>query len=718
MKQIYKFGPFLADLAERQLTQGSQPIPLTPKVFRTLEILLRNRERIVSKRELLSTIWPDCHVEDSNVTQDISVLRKALGETNSGTQFIATFPRQGYRFIGEVEEVEQPALPPPAAPPIAPPAPRRGFRNAWVWGLVLSALTLLAVVVWLVRTEPPIPELGGLRAVTHLPGRGYQPALSPDGTRVAFVLHSDLEGPLRIGVLDLVQTSAPRMIATDEGDAFSPAWSPDGRRLAYLHAYGQTVTLVVQEPEGKPGDLTEVFPESCGVVARRLDWSPDGRFLAVSNKSVADEPFRIELINIAEKRKTVLTTPPELSDGDFQPRFSPDGTKLAFVRSRSTATMDVLFAPIPGGDPVAVTDGKLPCGDVDWTPDSHAVLFTPERDGKSQLYRVPLAQGGKLMKWEPLGERIEGLLQFSASRQTGKVVLAHAQPDQNIWSTQLNAGHGVTGWKRLIASAGEDSFPMYSPDGRRIAFLSDRSGEQQLWIKENDGRERQITFGQLRPGAASWTAKSDVIVFPGLRTRVMYRLALATGQPEPIAVGSVGSHTAVSPDGASVFFVRRFYIMQAPSSGGTPTQVTDQGGFPLRLSTDGKWIYYVRHRYSSEIWRLRRSDGFAERVTDRLKAGCWACWALNSKALVYVATGEDDAARLKRLDLTSGETQDLGKLPGRLPPLGLGMLALSPDDRSLVAVVAEPGTGDIQVAEKTLWRPADTASISAKSAKR
>jgi Tol biopolymer transport system component len=136
--------------------------------------------------------------------------------------------------------------------------------------------------------------------------------------------------------------------------------------------------------------------------------------------------------------------------------------------------------------------------------------------------------------------------------------------------------------------------------------------------------------------------------------------------------------------------------MRAPISGGKPAQLTDRGGYPLRVSPDGKWIYYAQHRYSDEIWRLRIDDGFTERLTNRLRAGCWACWSVNANALVYVAAGSS-GARLERLDLASGRTRDLGLLPGRLPPLGLGMLALSPDDRALLAVVAETGTGDLQI---------------------
>ena len=709
MEQIYKFGTFEADLVKRELRQSNQLVPLTPKVFQTLAILLQNHQRIVSKHELLSAIWPDCHIEEGNLTQNISVLRKALDETNCATKFIATFPKQGYRFTGEVAEIAS------AGVEYQPSTPTgRNHRYLWFSALMLFPLTLVAIIVGLVRHQPPRPELAHRYAVTHLRGRQYQPVLSPDGTRLAFVSHEDLDGRLRIGILDLAKSSEPRLIGTTQGDAFSPAWSPDGHKLAYLHAHDMKITIVLQEPDGKPETLTDIFPESCGVVSRRLDWSPDGRFLAVSTKSAPDAPFRIELLRIGEARRTVLTTPAELSDGDFQPRFSPDGSKLAFVRIRDISTMEILYVPIPGGDPVAVTDRRDRYGDIDWTPDSRSLLFTRERQGKSQIYRVALVNGGAKSKNEFVaeGSDTKGLLQFSAAGRSDRLVLAHAEPDENIWRAKLTPTHEIAAWERLIASTGVDFSPVYSPDSRRLVFLSDRSGDQQLWSKEPDGRERQLTFGQLKPGAASWTAKGDVVVFSSVRQRVLYRMVVNGGSPVPIQVGTVGAHTAVSPGGDWVYFVRRFYIMRAPGSGGPPTQMTDQGGFPLRLSPDGEWIYYVPHRYSSEIWRQGQSNGVTQRLTNRLRPGCWACWSVNSTALVYVPPGDDGVVRLERLELASGQIHDLGRVPGRLPTLGLGMVALSPDDSSLAVVVAEPGIGDIEISEQTLWSRADNAVIS------
>jgi hypothetical protein len=186
------------------------------------------------------------------------------------------------------------------------------------------------------------------------------------------------------------------------------------------------------------------------------------------------------------------------------------------------------------------------------------------------------------------------------------------------------------------------------------------------------------------------------------------------GEPAAIPIGTVGAHTAVSPGGDLVYFVRRFLIMQAPSSGGEPRQVTDEGGFPLRLSPDGNWIYFVRHRYSGEIWRLSRSSGAAERVTDRLRLGCWACWSVNKNALVYVSAGDTGSPLLERIELATGKLYDLGRIPGRLPPLGFGMITLAPDDTTLAVVVAEPGTGNIEVAETTPWSNPDTRVLASR----
>src|SRR5918912_4301807 len=102
-RRAYRFGPFQLDIRERRLSRGCEPIPLRLKVFDTLVMLVENAGRLVTKQELLDTVWPETTVEENNLNHNVSVLRKALGEKATGQQYIETIPRVGYRFAAAVE---------------------------------------------------------------------------------------------------------------------------------------------------------------------------------------------------------------------------------------------------------------------------------------------------------------------------------------------------------------------------------------------------------------------------------------------------------------------------------------------------------------------------------------------------------------------------------------------------------------------------------------
>ena len=105
IKELYEFGPFQMDASRRLVHRGEQVLPLTSKAFDTLLTLVRNRDRVLVKDELMKTLWPDSFVEEVNLAQSVSTLRKILGERPGENLYIATIPGQGYRFVGEVREL-------------------------------------------------------------------------------------------------------------------------------------------------------------------------------------------------------------------------------------------------------------------------------------------------------------------------------------------------------------------------------------------------------------------------------------------------------------------------------------------------------------------------------------------------------------------------------------------------------------------------------------
>src|ERR1051325_9810493 len=105
MKVLYKFGPFYIDPHAKLLIKDEKPVPIKPKVFDTLLVLVEGRGNVLTKDDLMGKIWSDAAVEENNLQQNISTLRKVLGETEEGRQYIETLPKRGYRFAARIEEI-------------------------------------------------------------------------------------------------------------------------------------------------------------------------------------------------------------------------------------------------------------------------------------------------------------------------------------------------------------------------------------------------------------------------------------------------------------------------------------------------------------------------------------------------------------------------------------------------------------------------------------
>jgi len=150
--KIYRFGPFEVDLEQRLLLRTGDLVPLTPKAFDTLAVLVARPGKLVDKSELLRLVWPETFVEENNLTQNISALRKAFGEG----EYIETIPRRGYRFLMGVEDVSAAATAQAGPPPNPLRAPGRRSRSVWIWGI----LAIMAVAVLAIYASRKIRDAG------------------------------------------------------------------------------------------------------------------------------------------------------------------------------------------------------------------------------------------------------------------------------------------------------------------------------------------------------------------------------------------------------------------------------------------------------------------------------------------------------------------------------------------------------------------------------
>jgi TolB-like protein/DNA-binding winged helix-turn-helix (wHTH) protein/Tfp pilus assembly protein PilF len=148
-KHLYEFGPFRLDPAERSLLRDGKAVPLTPKAFELLVLLVENRGHLLKKDELIERVWPNTFVEEANLAQNVSALRKALDDKNGGPQYIETVPKGGYRFTAAVGDhmpaagVESPAVEPPS-----PRLARRVTRRYLLAFLAIAAVAVTLMVVF------------------------------------------------------------------------------------------------------------------------------------------------------------------------------------------------------------------------------------------------------------------------------------------------------------------------------------------------------------------------------------------------------------------------------------------------------------------------------------------------------------------------------------------------------------------------------------------
>jgi Tol biopolymer transport system component len=372
---------------------------------------------------------------------------------------------------------------------------RKSFAVAGI-GVVLGTALMLA---W---RDYVAPALRGTSApaitipLTSFTGDETQPAFSPDGARIAFVWGGENNDNSDIYVKSVRGVGLER-ITTNVAEDVSPTWSPDGKQVAWLRvSESETAVYIAKaEPNAVHGRVTSLFPNRIEAVGRHLDWSPDGKYLAAADRQGPDEPFRIVLIEIATGHKIQLTYPPEGTVGDSNPAFSADGKSVAFIRAVSSGVDDIFIRRIDSDEPAkAITTDKRYVISLGWSADGSYILFSSNRAGNHNLWKVPAAGGTP--------QRLVSVAQNASdpvfSRDGRLMAFSQFYMDSNIW--HIDVGSGLT--RKTVSSTQYDSSPSYSPDGSKIAFRSTRSGANEIWISNADGSApyQLSTFGNSLTG--------------------------------------------------------------------------------------------------------------------------------------------------------------------------------------------------------------------------
>ena len=487
----------------------------------------------------------------------------------------------------------------------------RFSRRQWI-AAIAGVAAMAAFVAWGFRMRvPPSPMPGPAMKVvqlTALNGLEIAPTFSPDGTQVAFSWNGEREDNFDIYV-KTIGSSEVRRLTTDPAADTLPAWSPDGKQIAFLrdHPGGGTVIYSVQ-PDGRGERKLTDFRIGGGQSAR-IAWSPDGRSIVGRPDRVEEAMkdywalFLIPLEGGTPRQITAARAP----NVDLAPAFSPDGRRLAYVacsgfigqRVCDVNVIDLREDYSPAGPPRRVASAGRQPRSVAWSRDGMSLVYDTNAGGPFQLWRASLDGA-------TVPERLE--IPGDHSRQPAIAVAGNRLAFERLVElTSVFALRRNAQPEPVLVSSTLDSSPQFSPDGRRIAFSSRRSGNvEEIWLAAADGSDaRQLTNGTgRRQTMPAWSPDGRHIAFEStsVTTSTDVWVISTDGGTLRQLTHDPGLENAPmwSRDGKRIYFVSNRGgpapwgdAWQIPAEGGAPTQITQGGSSPVKYeSADGKELIY------------------------------------------------------------------------------------------------------------------------------
>lgn len=687
---IYAFGPFVLDPGRRLLTRGTAPVPLPPKAFDTLLILVEARDRVVTKEELLRRLWPDVVVEEASLTQQIFIVRKALEDGSGGPEAIATIPRLGYRFAAAVREIGEDHS-----------SPQRTGRSiaAWVIGTIAVAGLIGITVQWRRERAASLPMV-----LTVVPPEGLalsnSIALSPDGRYLAFTAASE-DGISTIWLRPVASEEARQLPGTT--GALYPFWAPDSRSLGFF-ANGKLKRLAI---EGGPPGVVADAPNPRGGT-----WGRDD--VIVFTPTGGSTLHRVSARGGAAVPLTALDpTIPET--GHRWPTFMPDGKHLTFLTRSNRRTDRLQLAIVALSGAIARHRMLTSASSPGLYVDDH-LLFVRGRTLLMQPFDVAR---GELKDRGPFSVRsdvwrswgYEGLQGCTVARNSVIACRTGSTELDLVWVDRTGTRVGEIDERRAAN-------PDLSPDDSSLAFgfFDEEQEHDSLVLRDlTRGTRRVLTEASDNIEGQVWSPDGTRMVLGSERGGKfdLYLKDLSSNAPPELLLGN---HLWKMPEDWSKDGRWVLYSQNDPTSGAQlwalsladkraillTTSRASQGG--ARFSPNGRWIAYeaVENGRGDIYIRPFPGAGPVRRVS--IEGGSEPRWRADGGELYYVAPDR----RLMIVDVqdTGREVQLTGQRPlfdQRTYATGYAYsyAVTSDGQRFLISQLRDRG----QVAVMLNWRP-------------
>jgi DNA-binding winged helix-turn-helix (wHTH) protein/Tol biopolymer transport system component len=620
--QQYQIGPFCVNRSLNQLTHNGQVIKLEPKAIDLLLFLAQQPQQLASREDIRQFIWGHTNVTDHAVNRLISHLRKSMDDTQQPYQLIETVPKRGYRLIADVT----PLTP---ATKANKPYLKYGFVAAIVFLMIATFLSINNATI------KPFEPSAGVQAVTSKTGREWAPQYSPDGQWISY-LHQDFNThKFQFFVQKTSNTKQHPLLSLDAAiNAYT--WL-DSKATIILSTFENNQctikkytfdTTQVQLTQGKT-----IF--DCGNrPVTKLTYSAYNNslyWLSGSSDRIGQNN-QLHLLSLDEKPPAHdQQALPQINKDIYQVTASPNGQQLILLQQFQWERSVVYLYDIATEQQSKLFATDTLINNISWS-----------REG-SQLFYVTNDQ----FKLHDLDDQQLDLV-FSSENQ---VTDAYFSPtaEQFLYASSVHKYQmqsialGIPQKIKPVtwAASQDERNPTYSHDGTQLAFISKRSGQFKLLIRQNNGQLNAIATDNLDLSQTliRWSADDKFLIFHA--SNALYHYDLTRHQYQKISPdGIYADVVGWSYRSPKQVYLRsdkdgQFNIWRLNPVDKSMTRVTHDGGFSGHESKDGRYFYYTKEKQDG-LWRIDLQTNQQTMLSDTFNRHNHLSWYLFKQGIYYV----------------------------------------------------------------------------------
>ena len=684
MLDSYRLGDWLVEPMLLRVSKNGEIKKLEPQLMAVLQELVSKSGLVVSKESLLEAVWRDVIVTENVLTRAISSLRKTLEDDRFDPNYIETISKTGYRLVasvkrGEVSTKQKTSSVRFMKRPIAIAA---GF------------VVLLALVAFSVRRILPVlPTKVYLPfALANYSNAEYWPAISPDGKFVAYGWKGKNNDNWDI-YAKLIGTETTLRITESPATELRAEWSADGNYIYYLRYEDGGSTIYKKSVIGdKEIRILRTPAYSFG----DFDVSPDEKWVSFNDRQDQMSPLRLKLISLETGEEKWLTAPEDGYNGDIHSTFSPDGTQLAFIREKNSASMQLWLFDLNTEELEQLTSEHISINGFDWSPDASSLIYGSDKSGLYKLWEVNLAT-----KESNIMQVGDYQMVMPRVAETGKTVYAKMKDNVNIWTYNLK-NKTAKAWR---ATNDLNLNPVVSPNGKKVAFTMNKDRKFEIWVSNLDGSQAvPITnFMGQHINAPRWSPDSESIVFQGFLDGQadIYQVNALGGVPVNLTKSGADDHTPFFAKNNIIYFSSNrggeWGIWKMNVNGTSVIQVVGKNAYAPQVSRDESTIFYCK-KDNFGLWAYDLEKEEERLVIEPFHPMHWGSFTVVEKGIYYLNAQDK---RFEYFDFDSSQSSFVYQPQARIPRLGI-TLHLSPDSQRLMFSQIDNHDSDIMLLEEQL----------------